>query len=101
MLIFWSCSQGVRAYQQVKDTCLVRPDSSVVRASGICLDGPGFNSQSGCLFCLTLIPSSITFLCQKERWNITIFLFDFTPTLPFFIIDYLIPLIPGHESLYL
>jgi hypothetical protein len=54
MLIFWSCSQGVRAYQQVKDTCLVRPDSSVVRASGICLDGPGFNPQSGCLFCLTV-----------------------------------------------
>jgi hypothetical protein len=53
MLIFWSCSQRVRAYQQVKDTCLVRPDSSVVRASGICLDGPGFNSRSGCLFCLT------------------------------------------------
>ena len=26
----------------------------MVRASGICLDGPGFNSQSGCLFCLTL-----------------------------------------------
>ena len=43
----------VRAYQQVMETCLVRPDSSVVRASGICLDGPGFNSQSGCLFCLT------------------------------------------------
>ena len=43
----------VRAYQQVMVTCLVRPDSSVVRASGICLDGPGFNSQSGRLFCLT------------------------------------------------
>jgi hypothetical protein len=53
MLIFWSCSQGVRAYQQVKDTCLVRPDSSVVRAFGICLDGPGSNPQSGHLFCLT------------------------------------------------
>ena len=25
----------------------------MVRASGICLDGPGFNSQSGRLFCLT------------------------------------------------
>jgi hypothetical protein len=55
MLIFWSCSQGVRAYQQVKDTCLVRPDSSVVRASGICLEGSGFNPQSGCLFCLTVL----------------------------------------------
>jgi hypothetical protein len=53
MLIFWSCSQRVRAYQQVKDTCLVRPDSSVIRASGICLEGPGFNPWSGCLFCLT------------------------------------------------
>jgi hypothetical protein len=53
MLIFWSCSQGVRAYQQVKDTCLMRPDGSVVRAFGICLEGPGFNSQSGRLFCLT------------------------------------------------
>ena len=49
-----SVSLGVvRAYQQVTETCLVRPDSSVVRASGICLDGPVFNSQSGCLFCLT------------------------------------------------
>ena len=28
-------------------------DSSVVRASGICLEGPGFNPQSGHLFCLT------------------------------------------------
>jgi hypothetical protein len=53
MLIFWSCSQGVRAYQQVKDTCLIRPDSSVVRASDICLEGPGFNPWSGRLFCLT------------------------------------------------
>ena len=25
----------------------------MVRASGTCLDGPGFNFQSGCLFCLT------------------------------------------------
>ena len=40
-----SVSLGVvRAYQQVMETCLVRPDSSVIRASGICLDGPGFNS---------------------------------------------------------
>ena len=35
---------------------LVRPDSSVGRASGICPVGPGFNSQSGHLsvliFCL-------------------------------------------------
>jgi hypothetical protein len=54
MLIFWSCSQGVRAYQQVKDTCLIRPNSSVVRASGICLEGPGFNPWSGRLFCLTI-----------------------------------------------
>ena len=33
--------------------CLVRPDSSVVRASGICLEDPWFNPQSGHLFCLT------------------------------------------------
>jgi hypothetical protein len=32
---------------------------------------------------------------------ITIFLFDFTFTLLFFVIYYLIPLIPGHESPYL
>ena len=33
----------------------------MVRASGICLEGPGFNPQSGHLFCLTkLSPDSIT-----------------------------------------
>ena len=38
------------------------PDSSVVRASGICLEGPGFNPQSGHLFCLTqkALPFSTT-----------------------------------------
>jgi hypothetical protein len=65
MLIFWSCSQRVRAYQQVKNTCLVRPDSSVVRAFGICLEGPGFNPRSGRLFCLTTFASGT--LCEAHQ----------------------------------
>jgi hypothetical protein len=38
-------------------------------------------------------------LCSLRK-NITIFPFNFTLTLPFFIFDYLISLNPGHESSY-
>ena len=33
----------------------------MVRAFGICLDGPGFNSQSGRLFSLTRLTQTYTF----------------------------------------
>ena len=56
------CGKGISVSQL---TYLVSPDSSVVRASGIFLDGPGFNSQSGCLFCLTSLSLSITFSHTK------------------------------------
>ena len=39
----------------------------MVRASGICLEGPGFNPQSGHLFCLTDFACQITKLEVKEE----------------------------------
>ena len=40
----------IRVYQSETGSVLRRPDSSVVRASGICPEGPGFKPQSGHLF---------------------------------------------------
>ena len=36
----------------------------MVRASGICLEGPGFNPQSGHLFCLTLSRKQASLILQ-------------------------------------
>ena len=52
----------------------------MVRASGICLEGPGFNPQSGHLFCLTQTPSPRESRTEwKKKTNVAITSFILKP----------------------